>query len=159
MRTIQHEIPGKGEYEPLQQRIVYTYMLFVLLSLNILINILSVWMTCKVCHHTWFSRLHPPHNKSWKIRLHIDFRNLNPSRSKKNYPMPSSEPMLQTVPKIVVLSSLEGFLECHQVPVAEPGGSELVHEKLGSHTYHLQSLDGRIDDLPVKRTSPQTLVQ
>ena len=28
-------------------------------------------------------------------------------------------------------------------------GSYTIHEKLGPHTYHLQSLDGRIDNLPV----------
>ena len=57
--------------------------------------------------------------------------------------------MFHRVPKIVVLSSLEGLLECHWVIVAEPGGLALVYEKLGPPTYHLQSLDRRIDNLPV----------
>jgi len=58
--------------------------------------------------------------------------------------------MLHTVLEIVVLSSLEGLLECHQAPIAKPGGPALVHEKIGSHTYHSKSLDGRIDNLPIK---------
>jgi len=57
--------------------------------------------------------------------------------------------MFHTVTETMVLSSLEGLSECHQVPVAKPGGPALVHEKLGSNTYHLQSLDGGIDNLPV----------
>lgn len=112
-------------------------MLFVLLLPKILINILSVWITCKYRHHTWFSNSNISRNKSRKIHLLIDFRNFNPSRNKNNYPVPSSEPMLHTVLETVVLSSLEGLLECHQVPVEEPSGSTLVHKKLGSHTYHL----------------------
>jgi len=149
MQTIQHDIPGKGEDKPLQQRTGNTYMLFILLSQKILTNILSVWITCKVCHHTWFANLNPEHKKSGKIHLRIDFRNLNPSQNQKNYPVPSSEPMLHTVPETMVFSSLEGLLECHQVLVAEPDGLALVHEKIGSHTYHLQSLDERIDNLPI----------
>lgn len=57
--------------------------------------------------------------------------------------------MLHNVPKTVVFSSLKGFLECYQVPVEEPGGLALVYKKLGSHTYHLQSLDGRTENLLV----------
>ncbi len=108
------------------------------------------WITCKVRHHIWFSNVNSARKKSRKICLRIDFKNLNPSQSKNNYPVPSSEAMLHIVPETVVLSSLEGLLECHQVLVAELGGPALVHEKLGSHTYHLQSLDGRIDNLPIK---------
>lgn len=57
--------------------------------------------------------------------------------------------MLHALPEAVVLSSLKRLFECHQVLVVEPSGLTLVHEKLGPHTYHLQSLDGRIDNLLV----------
>jgi len=87
MRAIQHEIPSKGEDKPLQQGTRNTYMLFALLSLKRLTNILSVWITCKVHHHTWFSNLNLARKKSGKIHLHIDFRNLNCSQNKNNYPM------------------------------------------------------------------------
>ena len=86
MREIQHEIPGKGKDNPLQQRTSNTYMLFALLSPNKLTNILSGWFTCKVCHHTWFSNLNPPHNKYGNIHLRIDFINLNSSWTKKITP-------------------------------------------------------------------------
>jgi len=63
--------------------------------------------------------------------------------------------MLHAVPITVVLSSLEGLLECHQVLVAETGGLALVYEKLGPHTYHLKSLDRRIDNLPANDQDPK----
>jgi len=63
--------------------------------------------------------------------------------------VPSSEPMLHAVSKAVVSSSLRGLLEYHQVLVVELGGLVLVHEKLGTHTCSLQSLDGRVDNLLV----------
>jgi len=131
----------------LQQRTSNTYMLFALLSLKILTNILNVWITCKVCHHTLFSNLNPARKKSGKIHLRINFKNLNPSRNKKNYPVPSFEPMLHTIPKTMVLFSLEGLLECHQIPVAEPRGLALVYERLSPHTYNFQSLGRTIDNL------------
>lgn len=61
--------------------------------------------------------------------------------------MSSSEPILYSVPERVVLPSLEGLLECHQVLVAELGGPALVPQKLGPHTYHLQSLGRRMENL------------
>lgn len=100
-------------------------------------NILDVWITCKFLHHTWFSKLNSTHKKSEKIRLCIDFKNVNCSQNKRNYPVPSSKPMLHA-PETVVFSSLKGLLEFHQVPIAEPNGLTLVHEKLGPHTYHLK---------------------
>ena len=113
MLTIQHEIPSKGEDKPLQQRIGNIYMLFVLLSPKSLTNILSVWITSKVRHHTWFANLNPARNKYGKIRLRIDFRDLNPSWNKNNYLLPSSDAMLRTTLETMILSSLEGLLECH----------------------------------------------
>lgn len=112
-------------------------------------NILDAWITCKFCHHIWFSNLNYAHKKFRKICLCIDFRNLNYSRNKNDYPVPSSKPILHAVLEAVVLSSHKGLFECHQVLVAKPGGLELVHKKLGPRTYHLQSLDERIDNLPV----------
>lgn len=69
--------------------------------------------------------------------------------------MPSSKPMLHAVPITMGLSSLEGLLECHQVLVAETGGLALVYEKLGPHTYHLKSLDRRIENLPANDQDPK----
>ncbi len=74
MRTVEHEIPGKGEDKTLQQRTCNTYMLSSLLSPNRLTKILSCRIAWKAHHHTWYPDLNPSHNKSWKIRLHIDFR-------------------------------------------------------------------------------------
>lgn len=63
--------------------------------------------------------------------------------------MPSSEPMLHAVYEVVVSSSLKGLLEYHQVLVAEPGSLIQVYKKLGPHTYHLPSLDERIEKIHV----------
>lgn len=96
-------------------------MLFELLIQKKLNNILDDWITCKFRHHTWVSNLNSTCNKSGEYHLCIDFMNLNRSQNKNNYPMPSSEPMLHAISEVVVSSSLEGILEYHQVPVAEPG--------------------------------------
>lgn len=56
--------------------------------------------------------------------------------------------MFHAISEAVVSSSLEGLSEYHQVLVAELGGIILVHEKLGTHKCRLQSLDGRVENLP-----------
>jgi len=57
--------------------------------------------------------------------------------------------MLHVVSEAGMLSSPKGLSGYHQDPVAEPDSLILVHEKLGPYTYHLQSLDRRIENLPV----------
>lgn len=63
--------------------------------------------------------------------------------------MPSSKTILYALSEAVVSSSLKGISEYHQVLIAEPNIHILVREKLGPHTRCLQSLNGRVDNLPV----------
>jgi len=63
--------------------------------------------------------------------------------------VPSSKPMIHAVSEAGMLSSPKGLLGYHQVSVVEPHSMILVHDNIGPHTHRLQSLDGRIDNLPV----------
>jgi hypothetical protein len=48
-------------------------------------------------HFSWCSNLVVTRNKTRKIRICIDFRNLNIACTKDNYPLPKMETLLQRV--------------------------------------------------------------
>lgn len=55
--------------------------------------------------------------KNGKIRLCVDFRNLNKCSRKDNYPLPNIEHLLQKVPGARVMSFLDGFSGYNQIVV------------------------------------------
>ena len=62
-----------------------------------------------VCHTQWVENLVPLRKKNGDIRLCVDFRNVNRSSKKDNYPIPPMEQILQKVSGAKMLSLLDGF--------------------------------------------------
>jgi hypothetical protein len=65
------------------------------------------------------ANLVPVRKKLGKIRLCIDFRNLNRDSKKDNYPFPPMEKLLQTVSGLEIFSLLNSFSSYNQVLVSE----------------------------------------
>ena len=57
----------------------------------------------------WVANLVLVRKKSGEIRLSVDFRNLNISSKKDNYPLPKMEHMLQRVTGASGISMIDGF--------------------------------------------------
>lgn len=70
-------------------------------------------------YSTWVSNLVPVKKKNGDIRLYVDFRNLNISSLKDNYPLPNMDIMLQKVTGCELLSMMDGFSGYNQVKVKE----------------------------------------
>jgi len=70
-------------------------------------------------HSSWVSNLVPVRRKNGDIRLCVDFRNLNKSSLKDNYPLPNMEAILQKVTGCELLSMMDGFSSYNQVKVKE----------------------------------------
>lgn len=60
-------------------------------------------------HSSWVSNLVHIRKKNGDVRLRVDFRNLNISSLKVNYPLPDMEAMLQRVIGCELLSMMDGF--------------------------------------------------
>ena len=73
-----------------------------------------------VRHTQWVANLVPVRKKNGDIRLCVDFRNLNRSSEKNNYPVPPMEKILQKVSGAKMLSLLYGFSRYNQVLVSPP---------------------------------------
>ena len=65
----------------------------------------------------WVANLVVVTKKSGEIRRCIDFRNLNKSSKKDNYPLPKMEHSLQKVSGAKVISFFDGFLGFNQITV------------------------------------------
>jgi len=57
--------------------------------------------------------------KKDKIRLCVDFKNLNKASIKDNYPLPSLDEVLQMVSRSEMMSFLDGFFGYNQVLVEQ----------------------------------------
>ena len=80
----------------------------------------------KVRHSEWVSNLVPVRKKSGEIRLCVDFRNLNRTSDKDNYPIPPMEQILQMVSGSELFSLLDGFSCYNQVLVAEEDRLKMI---------------------------------
>ena len=66
-------------------------------------------------YSSWVANLVPVRKKSREIRLCVDFRNLNRSSLKDNYPLPKIEQILQTVVGVQRISMVDGFSGYNQI--------------------------------------------
>jgi hypothetical protein len=68
-------------------------------------------------YSSWVANLVPVRKKSREIRLCVDFRNLNRSSRKDNYPLPNMEHILQRVTGASRISMIDGFSGYNQISV------------------------------------------
>ena len=66
-------------------------------------------------YSSWVANLVPIKKKNGEIRLCVDFRNLNRSSLKDNYPLPKIEQILQKVVGEQRISMVDGFSGYHQI--------------------------------------------
>jgi ribonuclease HI len=74
----------------------------------------------------WVANLVPIRKKSGEIRLCVDFRNLNRSSKKDNYPFPKVEHILQRVTGASRISIIDGFLGYNQILVLPEDREKII---------------------------------
>jgi hypothetical protein len=67
----------------------------------------------------WVANLVLVKKKNDKIRLCMDFRNLNRSSLKDNYPLPKMDHVLEKLVKVNWMSMIDGFSGYNQIAVLE----------------------------------------
>lgn len=89
-----------------------------------------------VRHSNWVSKMVPGRKKNGDIRICIDFRNLNKSFQKDNFPLPTMEQILQSVARSELMSFLDKFLGYNQI-LGHPDDrlKTTFRTKWGTYTY------------------------
>jgi ribonuclease HI len=113
--VIQHVIPLKEETKPFRQKLRQINPKLAPLVQQELQKMLEAGIIAQTRHSSWCSNLVVARKKNGKIRICIDFRNLNRSCTKDNYPLPKMETLLQRVTRSGMISMLDGFSGYNQI--------------------------------------------
>jgi ribonuclease HI len=113
--VIQRVIPLKEETKPFRQKLRQMNPKLAPLVQQELQKMLEAGIIAQTRHSSWCSNLVVARKKNGKIRICIDFRNLNIACTKDHYPLPKMETLLQRVTGSGMIFMLDGFSGYNQI--------------------------------------------
>jgi ribonuclease HI len=115
--VIEHKIPLKEEAKPFRQKLRQINPMLLPIMEREVKKLLQAQIIVPLRYSEWVANLVPVRKKNGEIRLCVDFRNLNRSSRKDNYPLPKMEHILQRVTGASRMSMIDGFSGYNQVSV------------------------------------------
>jgi hypothetical protein len=115
--VIEHKIPLKEEANPFRQKLRQINPMLLPIMEREVKKLLDAQIIVPLRYSEWVANLVPVRKKNGEIRLCVDFRNLNRSSKKDNYPLPKMEHILQRVTGASRISMIDGFLGYNQISV------------------------------------------
>jgi hypothetical protein len=113
--VIEHKIPLKEEAKPFRQKLIQINpMLLPIMEIEVK-KLLYAQIIVPLRFSEWVANLVLVRKKSGEITLYVDFRNLNTSSKKDNYPLPNMEHILQRVTDASRISMDDGFSRYNQI--------------------------------------------
>jgi hypothetical protein len=80
-------------------------------------NLLDANIIVPLRYSDWVANLVPVRKKYGQIRLRVDFKNLNRSSLKDNYPLPKMDNVLEKLVGDNIMSMIDGFSSYNQIAV------------------------------------------
>jgi hypothetical protein len=115
--VIEHKIPLKEEAKPFRQKLRQINPMLLPVMEKEVKKLLEAQIIVPLRYSEWVANLVPVRKKSGEIILCVDFRNLNRSSRKDNYPLPNMEHILQKVTGASRISMIDGFFGYNQISV------------------------------------------
>jgi ribonuclease HI len=115
--VIEHKIPLKEEAKPFRQKLRQINPMLLPVMEKEVKKLLDAQIIVPLRYSEWVANLVLVRKKSGEIRLCVDFRNLNRSSKKDNYPLPKMEHILQRVIGASRISMIDGFSGYNQISV------------------------------------------
>jgi hypothetical protein len=106
---IEHKIHLKEETKTFRQKLRQINPMLLPIMEKEVKKFLDAQVIIPLRYSEWVANLVPIRKKNGEIRLCVDFRNLNRSSKKDNYPLPKMEHMLQRVTGSSRISMIDGF--------------------------------------------------
>jgi hypothetical protein len=113
--VIEHKIPLKEEAKQFRKKLRQTNPMLLHIMEREVKKILDAQIIVPLRYSKWVSNLVLVRKKSGEIILCVDFRNLNRSSKKDNYPLPKMEHILQRVTSATRISMIDGFSGYNQI--------------------------------------------
>jgi ribonuclease HI len=117
--VIEHKIPLKPGVKPFRQKLRQINPILLPVVEREVKNLLDAKIIVPLRYSDWVANLVPVRKKSGEIRLCVDFRNLNKSSLKDNYPLPKMDHVLEKVVGANRMSMIDGFSGYNQIAVNE----------------------------------------
>jgi ribonuclease HI len=115
--VIEHKIPLKEEARPFRQKLRQINCMLLPVMEKEVKKLLDAQIIVPLIYSEWVANLVLVRKKSGEIGLCVDFRNLNRSSKKDNYPLPNMEHILQRVTGAFRISMIDGFSGYNQISV------------------------------------------
>jgi hypothetical protein len=114
---IEHKIPLKREAKSFRQKLRQINPMLLPIMEREVKKLLQAQIIVPLRYSEWVANLVPVRKKNGEIILCVDFRNLNRSSRKDNYPLPNMEHILQRVTRASRMSMIDGFSGYNQISV------------------------------------------
>jgi hypothetical protein len=114
---IEHKIPLKDDTKPFRKKLRQINPMVLPIMEKEVKNFLDAKIIIPLRYSEWVANLSPMRKKCGEIRHFFDFRNLNRSSKKDNYPLPKMEHILQRVTGSTRMSMMDGFSGYNQIYV------------------------------------------
>jgi hypothetical protein len=115
--VIEYKIPLKREANPFRQKLRQINPMLLPIMEREVKKLLQAQIIVPLRYLEWVANLVPVRKKNGEIRLCVDFKNLNKSSRKYNYPLPKMEHILQRVTRASRMSMIDGFSGYNQVSI------------------------------------------
>jgi hypothetical protein len=115
--VIEHKIPLKEEAKPFKHKLRQINPMLLPVMEKEVKKLLDTQIIVPLRYSDWVANLVPVRKKNGEIRLCVDFRNLNRSSRKDNYPLPNMEHILQKVTGASRISMIDGFSGYNQISI------------------------------------------
>jgi hypothetical protein len=107
--VIEHKIPLKHGIKPFKQNLRQINSILLPVIEKEVKKLLDVKISVPLRYSELVANLVPIRKKNGEIRLCVDFRNLNRSSLKDNYPLPKMDHVLEKVVGVNKISMIDGF--------------------------------------------------
>jgi hypothetical protein len=114
---MEHKIPLKPGVKPFRQKLRQINPILLPVIEKEVKKLLDAKIIVPLRYSEWVANLVPVRKKNGEIRLCVDFRNLNRSSLKDNYPLPKMDHVLEKVVGANRMSMIDGFSGYNQIAV------------------------------------------
>jgi hypothetical protein len=123
---VEHRLPIKSGFRPFKQK-ARTFRSDLLPRIKDEIHRLLEANFIRPCRYAeWVSNIVPVEKESGKLRVCIDFRNLNRATHKDEYPMPIADTLINNASGNRIFSFLDGNAGYNQIFMAEEDASKMA---------------------------------
>jgi hypothetical protein len=116
---IEHKIPLKPGVKPFRQKLRQFNPILLPVIEKEVKKLLDAKIIVPLRYSDWVANLVPVRKKNGEIRLCVDFRNLNRSSLKDNYPLPKMDHILERVVGANRMFMIDGFSGYNQITMNE----------------------------------------